>query len=215
MSEKKKEVIGTVILKDVRLSFADLFQPKSQKNEDGTERKTFGANFLIPKDKSDATAQANLKKIKAAAAQAMAKKFGEDQDKWPKIKADRKCLRDGDDENWDGYADNWYLSTNSPEARPPSVVTNRKDKDGKWVRAKPGEEGCPYSGCYVNAIARIWVQDNEHGKRINASLESVQFLRAGEAFGAAPVNPDDMFDDDDVGEYGEFGDEGDEDDDLI
>jgi hypothetical protein len=56
----------------------------------------------------------------------------------------------------------------------------------------------------VNAVIRIWFQDNEHGQRINASLEAVQFLRKGEAFGATQIDVDDAFDDDDVGEEGEI-----------
>jgi hypothetical protein len=54
------------------------------------------------------------------------------------------------------------------------------------------------------------MQDNKHGKRANAMLKSVQFLRDGESFGAAPVNPDDEFDDDMVGEVGSIGDDGDD-----
>lgn len=204
--------LGEVKLRNVRLSFASLFEVNVQRGDDDSERRTYKSNFLIPKDKDDEDAQANLKKIQKAAAEVQAKKFGEDKKKWPKIRPDKKCLRDGDEENWDGYEGNWYLSANSPESRPPRIITNRKDAENRWIPAQPGEKAAPYSGCYVNAIVRIWFQDNEHGKRINASLEAVQFLRDGEPFGPAPINVDAAFDDDDVGEYGEIAD-GDEDDD--
>lgn len=193
--------IGEVILKNVRLSFADLFVPQERKSDDGSTRRTFKANFLIPKDDSEG----NLKKIKAAADQVKAKKWGADPKKWPKLKAERVCLRDGDEESWDGYAGMWYVSANTNEDRPPSVVTNRKDKDGKWIPARQGEAGCPYSGCYVNAIVRLWAQDStDYGKRINATLESVQFRAKGEAFGAAPVDPNDKFSDDDVSDEADY-----------
>jgi len=206
MSDK---VDGKVLLKNVRLSFAALFEPDEMTQDDGTVRRTFKANFLIPKDTDDEDAQRNLKLLKDMSAKVKNEKWGS-KDKWPKIKADRIFLRDGDQENWDGYAGNWYVSSNRSEKQgPPPTITNRKDADGKWVRAKPGEAGCPYSGCYVNAQIRIWVQDNKHGLRLNASLESVQFLRDGEAFGGRTDNPDDVYDDDDVGEYGEMGDDGD------
>lgn len=205
MAEDKKEL--QVTLRNVRLSFADIFEPKEQKNDDGTTRKTYGANFLIAKEGDEFN---NVKVIQKAATAAKRRKWGDDKDKWPKLKPEKVCLRDGDLEDWDGYADMFYVSSNRREADGmPRVITNRKDADGKWIPAKPGEAACPYAGCYVNAIVRLWAQDNEHGKRINASLEAIQFLRDGEAFsGSAPVDVDEEFTDDMVGEEGDIGDDG-------
>lgn len=205
MAEDKKEL--QVTLRNVRLSFADIFEPKEQKNDDGTTRKTYGANFLIAKEGDEFN---NVKVIQKAATAAKRRKWGDDEDKWPKLKPEKVCLRDGDLEDWDGYADMFYVSSNRREADgPPRTITNRKDADGKWIPAKPGEAACPYAGCYVNAIVRLWAQDNEHGKRINASLEAIQFLRDGEAFsGSAPVDVDEEFTDDMVGEEGDIGDDG-------
>lgn len=212
-----QQSVGTVMLKNVRLSFAALFEPDEQENDDGTIRRTFKANFLISKDEDDEFAKANKAKIKKASDEAKAKKWGNDPKSWPKLRPDKLCFRDGDLEDWDGYADHFYISANSPEKRKPSTVTNRKDSNNRWITAEEGEKGCPYSGCYVNALIRIWVQDNKHGKRINASLESVQFRADGEAFGAAPVDPNDIYDDDDVSEEGNWEEDGDgpEDDDGL
>jgi hypothetical protein len=214
MAEDKKDMQVTLL--NVRLSFADMFEPKVQKNEDGTERKTYGANFLIEK----ADDNGNKAKVQAAANAAKRKKWGDDKAKWPKLKPEKVCLRDGDLENWEGYADMLYVSANRREADgPPRVITNRKDADKKWITARAGEDNCPYAGCYVNAIVRVWAQDNEHGKRVNASVEAIQFLRDGDSFsGAAPINVDEEFSDDMVGEEGSLGDEdnggyGDDDDD--
>jgi hypothetical protein len=58
-----------------------------------------------------------------------------------------------------------------------------------------------YAGCYVNAIIDLWVQQNSWGKRINANLLGVQFLKDGEPFsdGAnASADSFDAFGDDDV-----------------
>ena len=215
--KKKKDKELQVTLLNVRLSFADIFEPKEQKNDDGTTRKTYGANFLIDKDGDEKNNKARVQK---AATAAKRKKWGDDEKKWPKLKPEKVCLRDGDLEDWDGYADMLYVSANRREADgPPRIITNRKDADDKWIPAKPGEAACPYAGCYVNAIIRVWAQDNEHGKRINASLEAIQFLRDGEAFsGAAPVNVDEEFTDDMVGEEGSIGgddDDGDDEDGLV
>lgn len=205
-------VIGEVILKDVRLSFFHGFEPsKGGKNKEGEEVKgSYQARFLM--EKGTPGTKANRDKIAKAAHDAKAKAWGDNEAKWPKLKPDRVCLRDGDLEDWDGYEGNFYLAANSP--RKPQIITNRKGKDGKWIEAEPGGVNSPYSGCYVNALVRLWVQDNEHGKRLNASLEVVQFLRDGEAFGAAPVDPNEKFTDDDVGDEGGIGDD-DDDEDLI
>ena len=220
MAEKKKTV-GLIVLKNVRLSFEALAKPEERKNDDGeVVGHHYKSNFLISKDPDDKDSVANLAKIKAAAAEVKAHKYGEDKKNWPKYRPDKLCLRDGDLETWDGYEGNYYLSSNrdADSDGPPTVLTPRKGTDGKWIRAEPGDKHFPYSGCYVNAIVRIWPQDNKHGKRINAAVESVQFLRDGDAFGKGRVNPDDLLDDDDVGEYGELGDDdagSDDGDDLI
>lgn len=55
-------------------------------------------------------------------------------------------------------------------------------------------DGKPYSGCYVNASIELWAQDNDFGKRVNAQLRGVQFLRDGDAFGggARPADADEF-----------------------
>ena len=199
----KKEIVGEVLLRGVRLSFPALFQPQERENDDGEVRKVFRANFLIPKKDDEFKNVANIKK---AADEAKAKKWGTDPKSWPNLKPEKLCLRDGDLEDWDGFAGNYYLSASSPVERKPQVITNRRDAEGRWVKAEPGHERCPYAGCYVNALVRLWAQDDKkYGKRINASVEVVQFLKDGDAFGAAPVDPNERFTDDMVGTEGEIG----------
>ena len=57
------------------------------------------------------------------------------------------------------------------------------------------EDGKPYSGCYVNASVELWPQDNNYGKRVNATLMGVQFFRDGESFSGGGVASEDDFDD--------------------
>ena len=55
------------------------------------------------------------------------------------------------------------------------------------------QDGRPYGGCFVNAIVELWAQDNQFGKRINATLAGVQFLKDGDAFGGSrPADPDEF-----------------------
>lgn len=209
------EVIGEVILKDVVLSFFNGYEPSKDRKDSRTDeiiKGNFNANFLM--EKGTSATGANVAKIKKAAHDAKVKKWGENEAKWPKLKPEKLCLRDGDLEDYEGYANHLYLSANNKQK--PQIISNRKGKDGKWMEPEQGTPGAPYSGCRVNALVRIWAQDNEHGKRVNASLEVVQFLKDGTPFGAAPVDPNEKFGDDMVGDEAEIGEPEDEDDeDLV
>ena len=185
-------------LKDVRLSFADIFDAKAF-GDDPDAKPRFSANFLIPKDTPEG--KALVEQIKTAMKTVIATKWPTDA---PKLKGDKLCLRDGEpkdedsgqpEELYEGYAGHFFLSAASSEDKPPVIVDSRKGADGKFpVLTKAS--GRPYAGCYVNAVVRIWAQDNKWGKRVNASLEAIQFFRHGDAFsGAKPVDANSVFDD--------------------
>lgn len=219
----QKKVIGKVVVLGARLSFASLFEMNRQKQDDGTVRETWKANLLVPKTelkkmfgKFEGVKMPLQEALKLAGNEAKEKKWGPEA-KWPKLKPDRTYFRDGDLEDWDGYAGHYYISANAQPADRPAVLTNRKDADNKWIEAQPGGKAAPYSGCYVNATLVVWCQDNEHGKRLNAQVKAIQFVRDGEAFGAAPTDPNEDFDDDDSGSEGDFGNDGDDDgdDDMV
>ena len=61
------------------------------------------------------------------------------------------------------------------------------------------DDNVVYAGCYVNAIITLWAQNNSYGKRVNAQLDGVQFVRDGEPFGDGGISVDqfDGFDDGD------------------
>ncbi len=85
-----------------------------------------------------------------------------------------------------------FISSSSVSA--PGVF----DKDRTELTQKDGR---PYAGCYVNAALDIWAQDNQFGKRINATLKGVQFAADGDAFvGSAPATAEDFDDISDTGE---------------
>jgi len=218
-----EKVVGLVTLLGVRLSFPALFEMQKQTQEDGSIRETWKANGLIDKALAKSGKLEGMFKgkrypimeaIKLASEEAKEAKWGPESTKkpWPKLKADRIFLRDGDQENWDGYEGCWYVSSNArPEDRP-SVLTNRGNKDPKtgkmkWIEAEPGGSSSPYSGCYVNLVIQIWVQDNKHGIRLNAQTKGVQFVRDGEPFAAGRVDMDDLLTEDMIGEEGEIGDD--------
>ena len=167
-----------VQLKDVRISFANIHEPK-QVNGQGDPK--FSASFLFPKT-HPATAIVT-EAIMAAANEKWGTKAG---DVAKALKAsDKLCLHDGDAKSDnDGYAGNLYLNA-SNKVRPLVIDGNRNP----LVAA----DGKPYSGCYVNAIVDIWPQDNQFGKRVNASLLGVQFVRDGERLSGGGVAAADDF----------------------
>lgn len=167
------------MLHNVRLAFAQLWTAK-QVNNDG--KAAFSAAFLMTPDHPDIAA------LRAIISQVAAAKWGVDGAETLKIliAGDRICLRNGDAKaNYDGFAGNMYVSSRSP-SRPLVIAQDRS--------ALAESDGKPYSGCFVNAQIAVWAQQNTHGKRINAQLRGVQFLRDGDAFGGGGVAQPDEFD---------------------
>lgn len=161
-------------LKNVRLSFPRLFTARAFRP--GQEPR-FEASFLLDPSNKDHASTIQLLR-------ATAKKLAEET--WQgKIPKDLKlCFGKGDDKEYDGYSGMVYL-TSSNKTRPTVVDRNRSpltEADGK-----------PYAGCFVNATVTLWAMNNEFGKRINANLRGIQFVRDGEAFGVKPVDAEAEF----------------------
>src|SRR3546814_1036870 len=69
------------------------------------------------------------------------------------------------------------------------------------------------AGYFIDMLVQPWWQDNEHGKRINASLRAVRLRREGPLIAEGGISKDaaiSSFDDDDEGGFG--GDTGSDDD---
>ena len=156
-----------ILLKDVRLAFPNLWKATAPK---GGGEAAFSASLLMPKTHKQV---AELK----AAFKAMAKeKWGAKGESVLKAleAADKLCLHDGDGKaDYEGFEDQLYVSSRSKIR--PSVFDGQRQELNE-------ADGKPYSGCYVNASIELWAQDNSYGKRINAQLRGVQFLRDGDAF---------------------------------
>ncbi len=169
-----------LLLRNVRLSFPALFEAKSVNGEGDP---AFSASLIIAGKKGPQVDEIN-KALEAVAKEKWADKAG-------KVladlrKGDKLCVHDGDSKEYDGYSGNLFISARN-KSRPLIL-----DADKSQLAAADGR---PYGGCYVNASLDLWAQDNQFGKRINASLKGVQFVKDGDAFGGgAPADPDD-FDD--------------------
>jgi hypothetical protein len=183
-----------VRLDDVRIAFCNsLWVPEPFGGPGGAGEPAHAARFIIP-PKHKAV------KLLDDAIETVAKEKW--KDKWETVL--RKIVKEGDicftkadyenssGEVYDGFENSFSLGARS--AQRPLVID--RDKTPLIV-----SDGRPYAGCYVNAQVDIWAQDNGFGKRVNAKLSGVQFVRDGDAFsGSPPAKPDDF---DDLADQGE------------
>jgi len=170
--------MAKVQLKDVRLTFPQLFEAK-QVNGQGEAK--FSAAFLFGRK------HPQLAEIQKAIEEAAGAKWGAKAgDMLKQLKAaDKLPVHDGDGKSdYDGYAGNYFINA-SNKVRPLVIDGNRSPLTSA--------DGKPYSGCYVNAIIEFWAQDNQFGKRVNASLLGVQFVRDGERLAGGAVAAADDF----------------------
>ncbi len=166
-------------LNDVRLSFANaLFEAQQVQ---GQGEKKFSDSFLFPPN------HPVVAQIKAGFQKVATDKWGaKAAEQYAAMKAgDKLCLHDGDSKpQYEGYKGMMFL--NASNKIKPLVIDGNKSP----LEAASGK---PYSGCYVNAVVELWAQDNKFGKRINASLMGVQFLRDGQRLSGGGVASADDF----------------------
>lgn len=168
-----------ITLLNVRLSYPTVFKAKAAVTAPGAEPK-FSASFIL-----DKKTQGDQIAAIQAAIETMIK------EEKLKVDPDKRCLKDGATKP-DTYGEGVFF-INSSNVKRPQVVDRKKNPLAE-------EDNVIYGGCYVNAVIRLWPQDNQYGRRINASLEVVQFVKDGEPFGHKPVNVDEALpdvDDDD------------------
>lgn len=173
-----------VMISAVRGAFLNLFEAKTVGGE-GEPR--YSGAFVVEPGTS------NAKTLSQALAAVAKEKWGAKADSVlaELKKKGRVCykeapLTNSDGEVYDGF-DGMHALNASNKARPLVL-----DRDKSPLSAADGR---PYSGSFMNVSLELWAQDNQYGRRINATLKGVQFVRDGDAFGGgAPASPDD-FDD--------------------
>lgn len=170
-----------VLLKRVRLAFPVLGKPEQFQGEGKAQ---FSATLLF--DKTGANYDACQAAMRAAAVK-----------EWGEAKADaavkglvqnlKTALRDGDlKKDYQGFEGNWSLSCRSKATAPPKLLAGNKTE-------LPRDTGAFYPGCYVNVSVDFWAQDNQYGKRINATILVVQFAGDGDNFsGGAEATTDEF-----------------------
>jgi hypothetical protein len=162
-------------ISNVRLSYPNLFRAKAV--EGSVSEPKFSAAFLLDKK----TNAADIKRIQEGLAKLVKEAF---EGKRPG--PDKLCLKDGSNKaDTDGYGESVMFVNASSTKRP--VIVNRD------LAPLAEEDGKPYAGCIVNGVFNLWAQDNKYGKRINASLTHVQFVKDGEPFGEKTKSAEEVF----------------------
>ena len=179
-------------LQNVRIAFcADLFKAGHFQG-DTSSKPSYSATFLILKSDTK-----QLKMLQDAIKSEAQGKWGAKAEKILKdlMSKDRTCLHDGETKDYEGFQDAMYVAARS------TVKPGVFDQAREPIAESSGEM---YAGCYVNASIDVYAQDNQWGKRINASLRGVQKVKDGDAFaGGTPASAD---------EFDDIADTGDEDD---
>jgi len=172
-----------VKLTNVRLAFPALFEAKSIAGSEGAP--AYGATLLI----DPATQKPLIDEINKAIDAVAVEKWGAKASSHlvAMRKGNKVALHDGDEKaQYAGFPGVMFVASRSTVR--PVVI----DKDKSPLVA---EDGKPYGGCYVNATIQLWAQDNTYGKRVNAQLLGVQFLRDGDSFGGGAIGSVEDFDD--------------------
>lgn len=164
---------------NVRLSYPSLFQHAVFGGESTGK---YEATFLLNKDEH----AEQIAEIKAEIARMIK------EDLKSKLPSDKICLKDGDETGKDSYA-NCYIVKTSTKKRPLTIDRSK--------RPVVEEDNVFYGGCYVNAIFSLWSMNNSYGKRINAQLDAVQFVKDGDPLGDSGVS---------ISEFDGFGSEDDD-----
>lgn len=174
--------MAKIILKDVRIAFPKLFEPKAVQ---GSETKRYGVVALVkPGTENDKLIRNTISKIATEAwgakAAAYLKALAPQPNKFAyqdgTLKADK----------YDGYEGMWALSANRNEDQGAPVVKDRAARD---LTAK--DAGMLYAGCRCNVVVDLWVQKGQY-EGIRATLLGVQFVSDDEPFAGARASEDDF-----------------------
>jgi hypothetical protein len=178
---------GTILIADVRASYPHL-DKKWCKNP-AKDTPAYSLTGILPND----THEEARKAVKQFADDMLAER------KMGKIKADAYFVRDGDLAGKTEYEESWIVAARETDNRPVVLNPDRSEMDQEDI--KPTIK----AGYRVDMLIEPWAQDNEHGKRINASLRAVRFRREDTPISEGGISKDEAissFDDDEDGGFG-------------
>lgn len=171
---------GNFVIKNVRLSYLFCFEPQTNVDaKTGKVTKKYKVTGIMPND----THAEEIKYLRDYMTKVQKDVFK------ARLPADKLCLRDGDQSGKDEYENAWIFVASEREDNPPACL----DIDGKRQVKKSDDK--LYSGAWGNIRVRLWTQNNDFGKRINANFLGVQWVREDDKFSAVErPKADEMFD---------------------
>lgn len=170
---------GTIVVQNVRLSYPHLDKPYAgPADENGkTAEPAYSCTGLMDKN----THKEAFLLVRQGIRDLLA------ENKIKDLPAERKCLRDGDLSGKETDEGMWKIVAR--EKNPPKL----RDEDNNTVERVDAAAKF-YGGCYGSMLVRLWFQNNKWGKRVNANLLAVQFVKDGPAFGEGRITDDDVDD---------------------
>lgn len=164
-----------VVTNEVRLSYANVWAPKSINGSD----EKYSVSLIIPKSDTETIGLIN-KAIDQAINDGIAKFGGKN----PNKAALKLPLRDGDVEKDDeAYEDAYFINCNSKTA--PQIV----DTNGVPIT----DETEVYSGCYARVSINFYAFNTNGNKGIACGLGNIQKTGDGESLGGGRVSAADDF----------------------
>lgn len=180
---------GEIRLDMVRGSYVHALKPFKKKNAPADQEGKFGIVGLLPME-----THAEAKDACVARIAELCK-----ENKVAKVATDDKFIRNGNDSAKVEYED--HFTVNASELRPPKL----RDRQGNLLdRGADAEQirDLFQSGHWFNILIRPWFQDNEHGKKVNAGLIGIQFVKKDKTFGQGEIDESDAWDTVDDGDDG-------------
>lgn len=185
-----------IMLPRVRLAVCAVFNPFSNKNDDGQDVESYVIHALMGKD------HPGIEIVKQAQRQVGA-------NAWPSnhlevlnalAQQDRLALHDGNitKVGVDKYKDQFFvIASRKKDKGAPSVVVTR---NGVNVSIAANDPFAPYPGCWANVFVEIWAlgadgaKPTKGGRRLVGQLNGVQFLEHDEPLGsvARVARPDEF-----------------------
>ena len=179
---------GTILIADVRASYPHIDRMWRKNDKDTL---AYSLTGILPV----ATHQPAIDLLLEVCSEII-----DDRNKGADIKDDLKFIRDGKPTKKPEYEGAWIVAARETEK--PTVLHPDKSE-----MESPDEiKSTIKAGYFIDMLVQPWWQDNDHGKRINASLRAVRFRREGPLIAEGGISKDaaiSSFDDDeDDGGFG-------------
>ena len=176
----------TLLLKNKRLGFADLAEPRSINGG----KPSYGARLIIEKDDADVTAiEAAIREVAQAQWKDKAGSVLDLLEEKGRIAFSRKPYRNSKGEVYKAFEDKFSLGVSAPETKRPSYFDEFNNPIPESKAASK-----LYAGAYVHVKVEFYPLLRDDGNRINCAILGAMFAGEGEAFGGgSPVASSDDF----------------------